>query len=112
MEDNLITKQNLINTEIINKGFNIDSFNQYLCSLKGDNGHDLTLWTLYDLEQAIFKFRTQLSSSVISMNAEQSEYLPNSTMINISNIKEEIKCLGPEESDFYSESNLRVELSL
>ena len=112
MEDDLTTKQNLVNTEIINKGINIESFNQYLCSLKGDNGNNLTLWTLYDLEQAILQFHKQSSSSGIGVNAEQAEYLSSATMTNIINIKEEIQCLGPEESDFSSDANIRVQLSL
>ena len=105
MEDNLTTKQNLVNTEIINKESNIDSFKKYLCSIKGDNGHDLTLWTLYELKQAIVQFRTQ-------RNAEPVEYSPSLTMSNIADIKKEIKCLGPEESDFSSEQKLKVQLAL
>ena len=111
MEDNLTTKQNLVNTEIINKGSNIESFNQYLRTLKGNNGHDLTLWKLYELEQAIVQFRKHPNSSGISRNAEPVEYLPSLTMSNIADIKGEIKCLGPEESDF-SEPNLKVQLAL
>lgn len=112
MEDNLTTKQNLINTEIINKGSDIESFNHYLRSRKGDNGHDLTLWKLYELKQAIDQFRTHPNSSGISRIAEPVEYLPSLTMSNIANLKEQIQCLGAEESDFSSEQNLKVQLAL
>ena len=111
MEDNLTTKQNLVNTKIISKGSNIESFNQYLRSIKGDNGHDLTLWTLCELEKAIVQFSTYPNSSGISKNAEPVEYSPSLTMSNITNIKGEIR-LGPEKSDFSSEQNLKVQLAL
>jgi hypothetical protein len=66
---------------------------------------------LYELKQAIVQFRTHPNSSGISRNAEPVEYSPSLTMSNIADIKE-IKCLGPEESDFSSEQKLKVQLAL
>lgn len=111
MENSLTSKQNYINKEIINNGYNIESFNQYLRSLKGDNGHDLTLWTLYDLEQAVLQFRKNSNLNENSSNIN-SLYSSSATISNFMSIEEEIKCLGPEETPFSLESSLQVQLSL
>ena len=57
MEDPEQSKENLINQEIMQKGYQIEIFNVFLKAKKGIQGDDLSNWQYEDLENAIYEFQ-------------------------------------------------------
>ena len=62
-------KQNYLRENILEKGYDPNQFVSFLQSKKGEEGSDISNWTMEDLQQVVQEF--------ISINSTQSESKPN-----------------------------------
>jgi hypothetical protein len=57
-------KQNYLRTEIIDKGYDPEEFSTYISSIKGEDGIDLSLWTMQELENVVKDFQLKQNHNV------------------------------------------------
>ena len=62
-------KQNYLRENILEKGYDPNQFVSFLQSKKGEEGSDISNWTMEDLQQVVQEF--------ISINSKQSESKPD-----------------------------------
>ena len=130
MESLNLEKQKYISREITSKGYNTDDFYTFLLTQKED-GTDLSLWSFEELvsqvqsfqqsnqpaiqEQKALDFNPVLSSLPSSRNeapfSNRSTFAYHSVDTQFNNIKEEIACLKPEETELSPEQDITISLS-
>ena len=57
--DDIEIKQNFLRINILDKGYDPDSFYQFLLTKKGDDSIDITNWSISELEQCVKEFSEQ-----------------------------------------------------
>ena len=60
MEDSIEEKQQFLRSEILDKGYNPNQFATFLVSKKGEDGADLTIWSIAELKQVVGEFISSL----------------------------------------------------
>ena len=55
-DDDIETKQNFLRINILDKGYDPNSFYQFLITKKGDDSIDITNWSISELEQCVKEF--------------------------------------------------------
>lgn len=51
MEDSIEEKQQFLRTEILEQGYDPNEFLSFLVSVKGENGADLSIWSVQELQE-------------------------------------------------------------
>lgn len=51
MEDSIEEKQQFLRTEILEQGYDPNEFLSFLVNIKGENGADLSIWPISELQQ-------------------------------------------------------------
>ena len=131
MESIDIKKQNYISREITSKGYNTDDFYSFLLTQK-ENGNDLSLWSYDELVSQVQTFQSlnkpeeiqeekpfsfnHMPNCLSSQRSEnfslkQSTYAYHTVDTQFNNIKDEIECLKPEETELSSEQDITISLS-
>ena len=64
-------KQNYLRTEIIDKGYDPEEFSSYISSIKGEDGIDLSLWTMQELENVVKDFQLKQNSNLEQITNEE-----------------------------------------
>ena len=114
MEDPEQSKENLINQEIMQKGYQIEIFNVFLKAKKGIQGDDLSNWTYEDLENAIYEFQnnnpnlqSQEFNNLITENSvAQSQRLTT----GFTQMDEQITCKNPDKTDLLTVKDFSLKL--
>ena len=65
--DDIETKQNFLRINILDKGYDPDSFYQFLLTKKGDDIIDITNWSISELEQCVKEFSEQNEPTQVSI---------------------------------------------
>ena len=111
-KEKIESKQQLINEEIKNKGYNLEYFITFIKSLKGENGDNLENWTYSELQKVISDFHSRyqpnplVTSSIKSVDLSQSARLTT----NFASINEEINCKSIEQNELTNLDNLKITL--
>ncbi len=114
MEDEEKSKENLINQEIIEKGYQIEIFNVFLKAKKGMQGDDLSNWTYEDLENAIYEFQNNnpnlQSQNFNNLITENSVAQSQRLTTGFTQMDEEITCKNPDKTDLLSVKDFKLKL--
>ena len=74
MEDSIEEKQQFLRSEILDKGYDPNQFGAFLVSKKGEDGADLTIWSIAELQQVVGEFIASLGdTSPQVQNLEQNQ---------------------------------------
>ena len=126
MEDNLEEKQNYLRENILDKGYDTNKFVDFLKNKKGDEGADVSNWTMEDLKIVVKEFISSINNNQNKGNSNESKpiYVPSSSNKNSKNsegnrIKDEefgiviedyINCQKSEESGLSKFDNVKIEI--
>ena len=126
MEDNLEEKQNYLRENILDKGYDTNKFVDFLKNKKGDEGADVSNWTIEDLKIVVKEFISSINNNQNKGNSNESKpiYVPSSSNKNSKNsegnrIKDEefgiviedyINCQKSEESGLSKFDNVKIEI--
>lgn len=69
-EDTTEIKQNYLRNEIIEKGYDPEEFSTYISNIRGEEGVDLALWTMEELENVVKDFQKKQKPD-LSQNANE-----------------------------------------
>ena len=114
MEDPEQSKENLINQEIMQKGYQIEIFNVFLKAKKGIQGDDLSNWTYEDLENAIYEFQNnnpnlqsqEFNNQITENSVAQSQRLTT----GFTQMDEQITCKNPDKTDLLTVKDFSLKL--
>ena len=83
MEDSLEEKQQFLRSEILEKNYDPNQFLQFLVSKKGEEGGDLAIWSIEELQQVVGEFITSIGSTSVPVPNEvpESNELPEQNQI-------------------------------
>ena len=74
MEDSIEEKQQFLRSEILDKGYDPNQFGAFLVSKKGEDGADLTIWSIAELQQVVGEFIASIGdTSPEVQNLEQNQ---------------------------------------
>ena len=73
MEDSIEEKQQFLRTEILEKGYDPNQFAQFLVSVKGEDGADLSAWTIAELQQVVVLFTSSQAAVNVPVPNEGSD---------------------------------------
>lgn len=74
MEDSIEEKQQFLRSEILDKGYDPNQFGAFLVSKKGEDGADLTIWSIPELQQVFGEFIASIGdTSEKVQNLEQNQ---------------------------------------
>lgn len=73
MEDSIEEKQQFLRTEILEKGYDPNQFAQFLVSVKGEDGANLSAWTIAELQQVVVLFTSSQAAVNVPVPNEGSD---------------------------------------
>ena len=84
MSDDATTeeKQNFLRETILDKGYDVNKFVQFLIDKKGEGGADVAVWSMYDLQIVVKEF-IKLNGGEVEGEAEVEEEQPQQENNNI-----------------------------
>ena len=84
----IIEKQNLIKSNIIDKNYDKNLFFSFCMNKQGSKGDDLSNWTIEELKEAINNFIKEQNDKVILQNLKENENknIENTINLDIENI--------------------------
>ena len=84
MSDDATTeeKQNFLRETILDKGYDVNQFVQFLIDKKGEGGADVAVWSMYDLQIVVKEF-IKLNGGEVEGEAEVEEEQPQQENNNI-----------------------------
>lgn len=118
---NIKEKQNYLNQEIIEKGYNPEEFINYISLIKGENGIKIENWNFNELKDAVENFKNQWNN--INYYPIQSESIGNVSIENVLNNeaapvrnegqfndfnKKYIDCIRQEKNSFSDLNDLKI----
>ena len=118
---NIKEKQNYLNQEIIEKGYNPEEFINYISLIKGGNGINIENWNYNELKEAVENFKNQWNN--INYYPIQSESIGNVSIENVLNNeaapvrnegqfnnfnKKYIDCIRQEKNSFSDLNDLKI----
>ena len=77
----LIEKQNLIKSTIIENNYDKNLFFTYCMNREGSKGDDLSNWTIEELKEVINSFRKEQDEKILKQNTKEKEYKDNQNMV-------------------------------
>ena len=125
VNSDLIEKQNLIKSTIIENNYDKNLFFTYCMNREGSKGDDLSNWTIEELKEVINSFRKEQDEKILHQNTKEKEYKENQNMVeslqlnmdkiqnqkgieyNTSPYIQEIKCKVLEKS-IINDKNIKV----
>jgi len=72
MSDEIEQKQQFLRSEIMDKGFDADSFSNFMISEKGENALQLENWTFEELQNVVYSFQQMNSTNQNDNNVQES----------------------------------------
>ena len=77
----LIEKQNLIKSTIIENNYDKNLFFTYCMNREGSKGDDLSNWSIEELKEVINSFRKEQDEKISHQNTKAKEYKDNQNMV-------------------------------
>ena len=83
MSDDATTeeKQNFLRETILDKGYDVNKFVQFLIDKKGEGGADVAVWSMYDLQIVVKEF-IKLNGGEVEGEEEQPQQENNNIDVN------------------------------
>ena len=91
-EEDIYTKQQYLRTEILDKGYDAQDFNDYMCHIRNEENIDLNNWTLQEIKNVVNSFKEMLKSKEAEENENENDkeidknIIKESPNINLNNI--------------------------
>jgi hypothetical protein len=91
--DNIEEKQNFLRKEILDEGFNVDEFVNWLTMKKPENADDIEAWSLYELREVVKEFKSKYPKQTIKIDSivEKLKGRPSITTTNKQTIIEKVE---------------------
>ena len=96
MEEKIEQKQQYLRSEIIDQGYNPDDFSEFMGSIRGEENLDLQTWSLSELQNVVFQYKSKISDSIKLEQEQKDQNLAEQQMaendeLNKKNLEEKIK---------------------
>ena len=96
MEEKIEQKQQYLRSEIIDQGYNPDDFSEFMGSIRGEENLDLQTWSLSELQNVVFQYKSKISDSIKQEQEQKEQNLAEQQMaendeLNKKNLEEQIK---------------------
>lgn len=89
-DNDIESKQAYLRKSILEKGYDCEKFLSHLINIKGENGGELSVWTMEELIQAVKLFIEE--NGIILSNEDQED--PNTTNINRNIFDDSMSVIG------------------
>jgi hypothetical protein len=92
MSDDATTeeKQNFLRETILDKGYDVNKFVQFLIDKKGEGGADVAVWSMYDLQIVVKEF-IKLNGGEVEGEAEEEQPQQENNNIDVNQQEQEIQ---------------------
>ena len=92
MSDDATTeeKQNFLRETILDKGYDVNQFVQFLIDKKGEGGADVAVWSMYDLQIVVKEF-IKLNGGKVEGEAEEEQPQQENNNIDVNQQEQEVQ---------------------